>query len=83
MIEFSNKDLEDLKKYCFLCNTEYGEVCRLLCSILTSYEPFLSEDFFEEVKKEASDMLKNFKENCKIVEIEETYKQKFKKLVWE
>jgi len=73
---------DDLMMYAELAGDELGEFCFSLLNAATYCGYLMSDEFKESLAKEILHQLKNFKENTRIVETEETYTQKFKNLEW-
>ena len=70
-----------LLEYAELENDELSETVQALC-YLYRREGLLEKSFYAELKKELDEQLKNYKENCEIVEREETRVIKYTELVW-
>lgn len=77
--QMNNKDLERLKEYISLEETELGE---LISSLLKAYryEDYMSEKFYIALKLELQDHLRWFDTHCKIIEREIVDKYKVKEL---
>jgi len=72
---------DELMEYADLANDEINEFCYILLHA-ADYSDYMSDEFKLHLAKEIIDQLKNFKENTRIVETEETYTQKFRNLEW-
>lgn len=64
--------IEELQEYIDLDGTEAGDCAESLVDLYNSYMDYVNPEFLAALQKEIRDHLKGFKENCEIVEEEET-----------
>jgi hypothetical protein len=81
MDEKFNKLCLDLREYATLEGSEIGEYCNLLLAI-SEYRSMQSDSFSKALVEEMEEQLKNFQENCEIVEKEVTSTHLVKELEW-
>ena len=72
---------EKLREYYDLQMDSMSEAVQTLCH-LSSYPDYLSDEVYAAVVKEMRAQLKNYEENCEIVEIEDTITRSFVELRW-
>ena len=75
------EQIEELSKYSELDGSEWGETMQALIQ-LAQYRDYISEELQVLLAKEVSDSLAYVKENCTIVETEETFKRTVRELDW-
>lgn len=74
--------VEQLEDYTEIdCGDELAEAVQALC-FLSRREDCLGDDFKAALKQELDKQLKNYQENCEVVEREETVVVKRIELVW-
>ena len=77
-----SEELEELETYADLEGTEVGELCHSLITV-SHYPDYMDEVFEKALIKEILSQLVNFKNNATIVEKDETYTQKTKRIEWD
>lgn len=73
--------VETLVEYAECDGTEWGETILALANLWRYYD-YLSEDLQKALDKEIADQLEYIKQNCRIVEEEETFTRTVKTIEW-
>ena len=70
-----------LERYAALEGAEVGELCQLLCRLMT-YVDYMDENFNSALRKEINKQLKNFTQHSRIVEKAKTTEEQVIELEW-